>query len=595
MSPRVVVIAQARMGSSRLPGKVLAEASGRSLLEHLLRRLAASRMAQATVIATTTNATDDVLEREARRLGAGVFRGSEDDVLARYLGAAAASRADVIVRVTADCPLLDPHEVDRVISEYLSRLGRSDEVDYASNQAGNERRIPRGLDVEVMSRAALERAGREAVATGDREHVTPYLYREPGRFRTLVSHYPGGDYSALRLTVDTPADLALVRAITAELGPDASLPAIAELLAQRPELAALNAGVAQKSIAGDDELRRARIAGRLLVGRADAGPSLGYGHVARLGALLEAWAAAGGSAVLAGAGLGGRLRQRFAETIAIVDEPLAPGALLERFPQAAAVALDGYHFGPETERALRARKPLLVFDDLGERTPEGDLILNQNLGASADAYPDAPGKVLAGASYTLFRNELRVARNRERSAGARRVLCAFGGSDPLTLSGSVARRLLEELPDTRVAVVVGPAFSPAQRAELQRLAGIHAALELVEDPPSMAEVFASASAAVLGAGSSAWDALCLGVPCVLVAVADNQRPVLAGAVQAGAALGVGVAGSGTPGLVLDAIARLLDDAALAAELSERGRRLFDGRGCFRVIDALLDAIERRTG
>jgi spore coat polysaccharide biosynthesis predicted glycosyltransferase SpsG len=348
-----------------------------------------------------------------------------------------------------------------------------------------------------------------------------------------------------------------------------------------------------RGVASEEELRAARIAGRLLVGRVDAGAAMGYGHVARLGALLEAWALCGGRSVLVGTGLGGRLRQRFAETLAIVDEELDASALLARFPEAAGVALDGYHFGVEMESTLCAAKPLLVFDDLGERAPEADLILNQNLGASAQAYGSTPGTVLAGASYTLFRNEIRAASSRPRKPRERRVLCAFGGSDPGRQSSAVARRLLEDLPRARVAVVIGPCFAPELCSELQRLAELSTALELVTDPPSMAELFMGASAAVLGAGSSAWEALCLGVPCVLVAVANNQRPVLEGAVQAGAALGAGSAGPDTPGLVLDALVRLLDDAALGEELSARGRRLFDGRGCFRVIDALLDTMERR--
>lgn len=590
MTARVVVIAQARMGSSRLPGKVLAQAGGQSLLEHLLQRLARSRFAPAVVIATTTAPADDALEREALRLGAGVFRGSEDDVLDRYLGAARASDAEVVVRVTADCPLLDPQELDRVIEEFLKHAGQ---VDYVTNQQGNVRRIPRGLDVEVMSRAALERAGREATAPGDREHVTPYLYREPGRFRTLFSHYPHGDHSALRLTVDTPEDLALVRAVIDELGSAAGLPEIAALFARRPELASLNAGIAQKSIQGEAELRRARVAGRLLLGRADAGNVVGFGHVARLGALLEAWTECGGRAELVGSGLTGTLCERFAAKFALVEAAADAQELLERSRQAAAVALDGYQFGAELERTLRQDKPLLVFDDLAQRVPDADVILNQNLGARAEAYAGATGRVLAGASYTLLRSELRAAINATAAARGQRVLCAFGGSDPRQLSARVAERLLAGLPETPVAVVIGPAFASEQRDALASLAAREPRLALVVDPPSMAEIFATARAAVLGAGSSAWEALALGVPAVLVGVADNQAPVLAGAVSAGAALDAGLAGEETPGRVLDALRRLLDDERLAAELSSRGRQLFDGRGCFRVIDALLDAIERR--
>jgi spore coat polysaccharide biosynthesis protein SpsF len=198
-------------------------------------------------VATTDRPEDDAIAAEAARLGVPVFRGSEDDVLDRFRGAARASDAGVIVRITADCPLLDPAEVDRVVGAFLRA---SPELDYAANMAAGDRRVPLGLSVEVLSRAALERAWLEGTAPHHREHVTPYLYEAPGRFRARVLHPDGPDRSALRLTVDTPEDLAVVTAVLEAVDgePDGtSLEAAVRFLDAHPEIRGLNADVRQRS------------------------------------------------------------------------------------------------------------------------------------------------------------------------------------------------------------------------------------------------------------------------------------------------------------------------------------------------------------
>ena len=211
--PRVVIIVQARMGSSRLPGKVLMDLHGRPLLERQIERLRRSMTADAIVIATSTHARDDAIVQAAERLGLGVFRGQEDDVLARYAGAADVFGADVVVRVTADCPLIDPGILDRCVARLLA----DDELDYVSNTI--ERTYPRGLDVEVLRHGVLEVAHREAAEPDDREHVTRFVWRQPERFR-LGGEAAAEDHSALRWTVDTQEDLDVVRAVYDALYPE---------------------------------------------------------------------------------------------------------------------------------------------------------------------------------------------------------------------------------------------------------------------------------------------------------------------------------------------------------------------------------------
>ena len=234
---RRVVIVQARMTSTRLPGKVLADVAGKPMLERQLERLQRCAHADEIALAITTNPDDDPLQELAQRLGYGVHRGSEHDVLSRYAEAAARFRADVVVRVTSDCPLIDPGQTDAVIAALTP------DVDYAANVL--ERRLPRGLDTEALWRDTLERCHRMATSTPAREHVTWHIHTEhPERF-VLRSVAPDIDAADLRWTVDTPEDLALVRRVYAEAGDLATADLVAWMRAH-PDVAAINADIAQK-------------------------------------------------------------------------------------------------------------------------------------------------------------------------------------------------------------------------------------------------------------------------------------------------------------------------------------------------------------
>lgn len=235
-----VAIVQARMGSSRLPGKVLADIGGTSMLGRVVGRLVAATTIDGVVIATSTHPGDDQVVLEANRLGVDVFRGSETDVLDRYLGAAREARAEVVVRVTSDCPLLDPAVVDLVVDALRW------DVDYASNT--HRRTYPRGLDVEVLYRDTLERIAAAATSVQAREHVTAYVLEQPREFR--VRHVcDDRDHSDLRWTVDTPEDLEAVRRIYELIG-DRRMPyrRLVDQVRQHPELSALNAHVVQKQV-----------------------------------------------------------------------------------------------------------------------------------------------------------------------------------------------------------------------------------------------------------------------------------------------------------------------------------------------------------
>lgn len=242
---KTAIIVQARMTSTRLPGKVLMDVAGHPLLSQQIRRLKSIKLAEEIVIATTVNGDDDPIVRLADAEGVRWYRGSEQDVLSRYLGAARESNCAVVVRVTSDCPLIDPEETEKVIAELIAHPST---CDYAANVL--ERTLPRGLDSEAMYIDTLERIGRLATSPSAREHVTYYLHRErPDLFVTRSVTHPV-DNSDLRWTVDEWADLELIRRLYERLGlGEAQVPYldIIKFVRNNPELQRINHHVAQKN------------------------------------------------------------------------------------------------------------------------------------------------------------------------------------------------------------------------------------------------------------------------------------------------------------------------------------------------------------
>ena len=275
---RVVAIVQARMGSTRLPGKVMLPLLGEPILTRVVRRTGRARTLDDVVVATTTRPEDDAIVALVEAEGRPVVRGSETDLLDRYLQAARAHDADVIVRVTSDCPLIDPEVIDRTVLAF-----QAGDVEYASNTL-EPRTYPRGLDVEVIARAALERADREDRDPAWREHATPYIYRHPESFR-LLRVAAEDDHADQRWSVDTPEDFALVERIYEALGRDdfGWREALAVVEAH-PSWVSINRHVAQKVVPPAGERV---VSERHAVIRADASVSIGTGHLVRSRTLAE--------------------------------------------------------------------------------------------------------------------------------------------------------------------------------------------------------------------------------------------------------------------------------------------------------------------
>jgi spore coat polysaccharide biosynthesis protein SpsF len=263
---RTVAIIQARMGSSRLPGKVLLEIAGKPMLGRVIERTHRARTLDAVIVATTVDASDDAVAAYCAALDVPSSRGSVQDVLDRYYQAAQAQDANLIVRITADCPLIDPVLVDQAVTTLVDGG-----YDFVANRLPPpfSRSYPIGLDVEVCTFAALEQAWREADQTFQREHVMPFLYEgislssvHPGlatgvspRGFSIAQIHSRFDYGSMRWTVDTPEDLEFVRQVYARFDgrSDFSWLDVLELLQREPDLAAINSSVQHKNMTDVDE------------------------------------------------------------------------------------------------------------------------------------------------------------------------------------------------------------------------------------------------------------------------------------------------------------------------------------------------------
>lgn len=242
---KIGIIVQARMGATRLPGKPLFKVKGKTLLEYQIERLKRVRQPNTLIVATTQNEKDQSIVAICKQEKISYYTGSEDDVLDRYLKTARHYDIDVVVRLTADCPLIDPDLIDKLLDEFLSHYP---EYDYFSNTI--ERTFPRGMDIEIFKRRSLEEAHSESFLSSDREHVTPFIYRHPERYK-LGSYRYSEDHSSYRWTVDTQEDFTLIEKMLESIlpkKPHFNLRDLLDLAQEHPDWKLLNRHVEQKKI-----------------------------------------------------------------------------------------------------------------------------------------------------------------------------------------------------------------------------------------------------------------------------------------------------------------------------------------------------------
>jgi UDP-2,4-diacetamido-2,4,6-trideoxy-beta-L-altropyranose hydrolase len=589
---RTAVIVQARTGSTRLPGKVLRTLGAKTVLAHVLSRCARIAGADAVVCATSTLPQDDPIAEEAARAGAHVFRGSQSDVLARYLAAARSVSADIVLRVTADCPLIDPDICAAVIA-----LRAATGADYAANNM--PRLYPHGLDCEAFTVAALAEAAVASDDPFDHEHVTPWLRRKPGLKRAnLVG--PGWPASMHRWTLDYPEDLDFFSAVFAALPkPEtARMQDVLSLLAARPDIAGLNAKHRVAAAAASS--------GSTIIFRCDAGGDIGMGHAMRCAALQDhlaplgwhcLWAVEPATLSFLGIGLDP------ARTIALADsDPIAQAQEIRRSVAGdATLVIDRYGTAAAFSAACRdAGIRILHFDDFGTGEIPADLAIT--IGANPDRpVPPEPPHRLIGGDYAPLRRQFpqqRPASIAGRAGGStlERVLVAFGGTDPVDASGLAVEAVLEA--GLNCDVVIGG--RARHLSMLRALATTHAErVRLHEDAAEVAALMANADLAIGAPGTGTWERAALGLPVLLVGIAENQRDNAAVVAARGAGMLCGFLNEGNRreirDAVLAALAALQREPARLASMARAAAALSDGRGAMRIAVAALAEAKLKDG
>lgn len=231
LSMNIVAVTQARFSSSRLPGKVLKNLGNQTVLGLHLNRIKKAKLINSIIVATTTEAESEEIEKIALSNGAGCFHGDLNDVLDRFYQAVVGLKPDYVVRVTSDCPLIDPVLIDDMILKFLKQ-----KCDYAANCI--QPTLPDGMDAEIFTFTSLERAWKEATKKSEREHVTPYI-RESGEFSTYSVEY-GYDWGGIRMTLDTQEDYQVLSALVEACGEDAPVESYVKYLKAHPEIMEVN-------------------------------------------------------------------------------------------------------------------------------------------------------------------------------------------------------------------------------------------------------------------------------------------------------------------------------------------------------------------
>lgn len=605
-----VAIVQARMGSTRFPRKVMRPITGVPVIGLLVERLSRACLVDQIILATSTDSANDPLEKYIEQQGYPVFRGDEEDVLDRYFQVAKEVDADVIVRITGDCPLLDPSVVDTVI-----RARESEGVDYASNVFPPT--YPNGLDVEVFSFKALEQAWREASAPHAREHVTPYL-RESGKFTHYnVSH--SEDLSSERWVIDEPEDLQVAEAVFEHFHPhrDFGWLDVLRFSKSSPERFAANKHHVRNQGSQLSTAQKLQKRAKRIVFRVDAAHAFGHGHVIRCLTLATALRGQGAEVLFVCREHQGHLCNLIAEYGFDVAPLPAPdsgfkgnadlkhgswlGATWEEDAEQTRVAMSGtaswvvidhYAIDWRWESALQtAADQLFVIDDLADRNHECDLLLDQNIVHGMDqrylARVPVSAELLLGPKYALLQplyQELHDTALSLKPFGNQALLFLGGGDQGAALS--VVLKALSNLPDTEkvqhIDLVLPHGYSLSD--SLSKNIDSDPAVHVHESLPTLAPLIAKADWAVGGGGTTNWELLCLGLPTLVWSRAENQRAIAQELHERKLIRWMGHGSDVNHDIIYREVMRLQEDgfAGKLESWSQRCLAAVDGRGVDRV-------------
>jgi spore coat polysaccharide biosynthesis protein SpsF len=576
---KIVAILQARMGSTRLPGKVLRPVAGKPLLWHIIHRLRKSHLIEEIAVATTTNPRDDAIVEFGREHGVTIVRGPEDNVLERFALAAEATDADVIVRVSSDAPFIDAGFIDHLLTHMIAQSGdyvlMEDGV--ACAHEGVDPLTRRGLDKLMMDASADPAA---------REHVTGYFKLHPDF--VPIARAPAYEELAReggRLTIDTPDDLAFIEAVHARMeakAGEASLADILLLLEREPSLRGINAHVKQKEIASR---------GGLALIRCDGGGAFGYGHVKRMIMLARALRDREGiGAVFALNGTDDACEPIRRAGFAVSREPL--DALIDKHQPD--ILLCDYREGPDRAElaALAGRVALTAIVDDGS---------DRRLACDVAYYPPVPqafdldwtGSACIpriGWEWALLGTGQPAPAPRKPSRPT--LLVTMGGSDPHRLTLKSARALARIDPAFRVRFVIGPGMAEGG-AVARQIVSLNPNFETIEGAKGLATEFAGADLALCAFGVTAYELAATGVPALYLCLNEDAAASASAFEKAGIGQSLGVADEASDRDIARAVSKLLNDAARRREMRAAGLMTVDGNGHARIASDLAGVLAAR--
>ncbi len=578
---RIVAVIQARMGSTRLPGKVLKPVAGQPLLWHIVHRLKASHLIEEIAVATTTHPRDDAIVQFGQAHGVTVVRGPEDNVLARFACAAETLDADIIVRVSSDAPFIDAGFVDHLIASMIEQGG-----DYVLVEEGA---VTAHEGVDPMTRRALDKLMMDAhddpVA---REHVTGYFKLHPDFVPIARAQpFPPLAREGGRLTIDTPDDLAFVEAVHARMharAGEASLADLLLLLEREPALRSLNDHVQQKKLG---------IAGGLALIRCDGGGAFGYGHVKRMIALARALRDREGiGAIFAVNGSEDALMP--IRSAGFEAELTGPGAALQglidaRRPDFLILDCREGPSGTELERLRTSIGITAVIDDAHDRRLAADLAF----------YPPVPqaerldwkgSNCIPRVGWEWALLGISQTTPRPKPASPRpTLLVAMGGSDPKGLTLRTARALARLDPIFRARFVIGPGMEDREKVA-STIAKLRSNFETIEGADDLAVEYASADIAIAAFGVTAYELAAFGVPALYLCLTEDHALSASAFEYAGMGVSLGLADGVSDERLAKSVWALLGNAARQREMRAAGLMTIDGQGASRVACDIAKAL-----
>jgi len=506
LKKRVVAIIQARMGSTRLPGKVIEKIGGKPLLEILVNRLKKSKYVDDVTIATTKNTEDDAIEILANDKGINCYRGSEEDVLERFVESSRIFRADVVVRVTGDNPLIDIDLVDTLINVHLTN-----NLDYTYCLD-----TPLGVSAEIIESKVLEEISKKSELESEREHVTPYIRSHPKDYKVL-KFYSNLRNQNIRLTVDTNEDLTLIKAIYQNLGDleDLKISEVVNFLKLNPEIYQINAGIEQNP---EDTLKTINIA-FLTEGNSE----MGMGHVYRSITFAKTLMANLWSKAYF-------LTKSNENVIKLIEDENFPTVKLKDDEEIVEhlkkldinlVVIDNLDFQEDILKEIKDIAKIVLVDNLDPKINKyADIVMSlYKTFVNKDYYNKTTDtKYFCGPKYLILRDEFDIFKNKnDLKPKVEDILLIFGGSDPSNHTSTVLEKLSD---DVRINIVLGPEFKYFDELD-KIMKNKNNKVTIHNEPGNVAELMYNADLVITSPGLSMFEAVYVGSPVLVI----SQNPL----------------------------------------------------------------------